>query len=394
MSAPGVQIQSIVGASAPGIQVETDTAFFVGFTEKGVPATQAVVKLHSLAEYVTHFGNRISYGVVYDAVEAFFAEGGQKCYVARVVGPGATGDLSLVATSDDHASAVDADWAKALAYFTSDLGPGQVAMPGRTTSQSYQDLLTHAKTLNRVALLDGADTPTVATLTAATGALKSLATARYGAFLAPWCIVPTGTPGVSKTIPPSGIVAGLIARSDASGNDPNVAAAGDNGISQFATDVSQVPFTDTDRDTLNQASVNLIRNMRSTVKLYGYRSLADPTVDTTWEQFTASRLYMALANTLGAVAETFEFDQIDGRGQKIAEFSGALTGALLPFWRDGALYGDSPSHAFAVDVGPSVNTPTTIAAGELHAAVRVRMSPFAEIVVIQVAKVPITQAVA
>jgi phage tail sheath protein FI len=392
VSAPGTLIQSIVGASSPGIEVTTDTAFFVGFTEKGVPATQAVVELHSLNEYVTHFGARVSYGLVYDAVDAFFAEGGQKCHVARVTGPTPTGDLSTTGGVDDHANATDATWNAALGLFPSDLGPGQVAMPGRTTSTSYQNLLTHAAAYNRIALLDGADTATAATLATAAGALKGLANARYGGFFAPWCVCPGLTVGTTRTIPPSALIAGMIARSDTSGNDANIAVAGDNGISRFASDVSQVPWTDTERGTLNDASVNVVRNMRSTVRNYGYRTLADPTVSTDWEQLTASRLYMQLSSVLDDVAEHFVFDQIDGRNHKIAEFGGAITGALLPFWRDGALYGENPSESFAVDTGPSINTPTTIAAGELHAAVRLRMSPFGELVVIQVAKVPITQA--
>jgi hypothetical protein len=49
------------------------------------------------------------------------------------------------------------------------------------------------------------------------------------------------------------------------------------------------------------------------------------------------------------------------------------------------------NNAFTVDTGPAVNTLQTLANLELHAACRVKMSPFAEWVQIQVVKRSITQ---
>jgi hypothetical protein len=65
---------------------------------------------------------------------------------------------------------------------------------------------------------------------------------------------------------------------------------------------------------------------------------------------------------------------------------------LLAFYNEGSLYGTTPQEAYSVDVGSSVNTPTTIANGELHAVLSVRMSPDAEWVVIEVVKVASNQA--
>jgi hypothetical protein len=44
-----------------------------------------------------------------------------------------------------------------------------------------------------------------------------------------------------------------------------------------------------------------------------------------------------------------------------------------------------------VDVSSNVNTPQTIANREMHAAISLRMSEDAELVVIEFAKVPVTQ---
>jgi hypothetical protein len=72
---------------------------------------------------------------------------------------------------------------------------------------------------------------------------------------------------------------------------------------------------------------------------------------------------------------------------KIAQFGGDLTGMLVPYYEAGALFGSSVDDAFYVDVGPTINTLATIAAGELHALLALRMSPFAEYVVIDIVKV-------
>jgi hypothetical protein len=61
---------------------------------------------------------------------------------------------------------------------------------------------------------------------------------------------------------------------------------------------------------------------------------------------------------------------------------------------DGSLFGDDANgtDAFTVDVGPDVNTPTTLGNNELHAVIALRMSPGAELVVIEIVAVPVTQA--
>jgi hypothetical protein len=64
---------------------------------------------------------------------------------------------------------------------------------------------------------------------------------------------------------------------------------------------------------------------------------------------------------------------------------------LMAYYIDGSLYGATPDEAFSVDVGPDVNTSVTLAAGELRAVLTVRMSPFAEVVRIEIVKVSIEQ---
>ncbi|MBD0327843.1 MAG: hypothetical protein ICV68_15520, partial [Pyrinomonadaceae bacterium] len=152
-------------------------------------------------------------------------------------------------------------------------------------------------------------------------------------------------------------------------------------------------WTDAERDSLNTVGVNVIRHLPDGVTLYGFRTLAKPDSDASgWMTLNNQRLRLAITAEAEAIAEAFLFDQLDGKGQKIAEYRGALMGVLLRYYTAGSLFGETPEEAFFVDVGPGVNTPTSIANGELQAVLSVRMSPMAELAVIEIVKTSVSPA--
>lgn len=75
-------------APSDTVQSPGATYFVVGLTERGDTAN--AVELLSLADYVDRFGDRVTYGALYDDLSVFFAEGGTRAVVARVVGPAAS----------------------------------------------------------------------------------------------------------------------------------------------------------------------------------------------------------------------------------------------------------------------------------------------------------------
>lgn len=92
---PGVIVQTGTIPAAGVADRTPGSAYFVaGLTERGDPTQPVIVR--SMAEYQRLLGNRVSYGALYDDLTVFFAEGGTRAHVARVVGPAATiGLLSL-----------------------------------------------------------------------------------------------------------------------------------------------------------------------------------------------------------------------------------------------------------------------------------------------------------
>jgi hypothetical protein len=319
----------------------------------------------------------------------------QSSYISLALGasandPAVVALTALSAGNDDRNNILDAHWQIALDALSTDLGPGQVSAPGRTTDIGHTQLLQHAKDHVRVAVLDASDTPTEATLKASSAAAR-IGNQRYGAFFGPWDIAPGLTPGTTRKVPPSARIAGNIARNEVA-LGPNAPAAGDAGEALFVVGVTQA-WDDATRQRLNDAGVNVSLVKFGGVRTYGWRSLVDPLADPYWIDFGNVRLYMAIASQAAATAEHFEFDQIDGQGHTISEFNGALTGMLMAFYADGGLYGATAADAFSVDTGAQVNTPTTIQNNELHAVLNVRMSPMAEMVQIEIVKTPVSQEV-
>ena len=309
--------------------------------------------------------------------------------------PDSTVAPAALAGGTAGAALVDADWDEALALFDRALGPGQVAMPGRTTEEAHEALLVHAESHNRCALLDGPDVASAPELIAAAEGLRGDPSRheRFGGIFAPVAIVPGVVPGTLREVPYSAVQAALIARSDSSGMSPNVAAAGANGQCRYVVDVKR-QWSDVDRESLNDAGVNIARVVYGGVRSYGYRSLADPYEDFNWVSLANVRLYMAIVAEGESVAETYVFSQIDGKRITISRYGGDLTGMLIPYYEAGSLYGDRAEESFAVDVGEQINTVETIANGELRAVISLRMSPFAELVVLEIVKTSVQEVLA
>jgi hypothetical protein len=188
-------------------------------------------------------------------------------------------------------------------------------------------------------------------------------------------------------------MAGITARNGVSGSS-GLAAAGELGESVYSLALSQPEWSDADREELNRAGVNVTRNIYGGLRNYGFRTLVDGVADPNWILLGSSRLVMEIFSKGDNILERFVFDPIDGQGLLFAQLQGELTAMLQSYFEDNSLYGLTADESFNVDVGPTVNTPATIANNELHAVLAIRPSPMAEWVVLELVKVPTTEAVA
>ncbi len=461
--APGHYVRNRTGAPARGAPTGTGTWFAVGVTERGSTSTPVAVR--SLADFATHMGGRVNTSSIYDAVDTFFACGGNLAYIGRVVGAGATAaskaftgagsapaltvaakdpggwgnDLTaqiaastgtgfiivvshhgveverspeledpaaaaqwaqsstyiritadgtakptmaaaaaLTGGTDDTAGVTTASWTKALELFRRDLGPGQVSAPGATTAPVQTAVLDHAAATNRVAYLDLPDTATVASLVGAASGLAQTTSGWCGQVFAQWAVVRGAASGVTRTVPYSAVQAGIQARGDVTRPWCDAPAAGDRGIlPPFVVGLSQT-WTDGQRAALNDAGIVAAINDSGDLKTYGAVGLGTGV----WRQHHACRVRMKAEAELADVARHFVFRTIDGQGRTQGEFRDALRGRLMDGHTSGAIYGLTADDAFTVDTSDSINPPESKAAGELHAAVEITISPVGERVLI------------
>jgi hypothetical protein len=366
VSRPGVEVSLVPTPPTRGVPTDTGPLFAVGTT---TTQQTGVVKVQSLDQYKASFGSAGAGQGLQNALDVYFREGGASAYVTSVAA---------------------ADYVGALDRFDVMMGPGQVAAPGVTTLVAQQAVMQHALDRNRVALVDGPDNADDTAIAAAAAALNAHAGAKFAAFFGNWLVYPAGG-GTTMKVPGSAVAAALMAKNDRRFS-PNVPAAGQNGIANGASAIS-FEFGGTEAEDLNDGGVNLFRNIYGSLELYGYRSLSLKDTDPNWWMFSHARLYIGIVARCQKVAESVVFAEIDGQRRRLAQFEGDLVGQLLPLYTAGSLFGATPDEAFMVDaVSLQANPDAQLAEGIVKALVAVRMSPFAELVVIPITKVAITEA--
>ena len=303
-------------------------------------------------------------------------------WVGDALTEGAPEVVIVRAAAVDPVAVTEAEWTAALGKFTDGFGPGQVLIPGVDDATAHAALIAHSAATGRTVLLDGAVDATATELTAIATGLAAADGAVRGGLIAPWVPVPAPA-NTTRDVPGSVMAAGLVARGDATVGHANNAPVFDQGrgagVVNHGVGVTTA-FTNAELDTLHDAGVSVIREVLGVPTLAGWVALSD---DDRFHQLNAGRMSMQLGVGIQAAAGQFLGRQIDGRGLLFAELGGALRGYLLPLWNAAALYGATADEAFDAEVA-GVNTPASIAAGELHAAVEVALTPHTERVVIDV----------
>lgn len=476
---PGTEVTISSFPGSATLPTDTATAYVIGVSERG--PTVPVLIDQNLDQFVNVLGGRLSYSMVYDWVDTFFREGGNRFYFSRAVGDAATvGTLNLVdnaaavslvvdaigpgawsadykvgvvaggaggtyrirvtdadnvvleesddlytqqaavewsefssyirislgvsalnpvvaaptalsAGDDDHTNVGTPELQAAADRFVNDLGPGQIVAPGYTTDAVHAILTSHTADHNRVAVLDPPNTATEATLVASVAGAGGDIDKRFGAMFAPWIVVPGVVDGLTRTVPPSALVCGLIGRNDRA-LGANTPSAGDNGIPRYVVDLSQQAWDDSTVEDLNGSGVNVIRRMYNGIRVYGWRSMANSVTDKSWIGFNSARLIMVLRTEFTILGNKFQFQEIDGlNGRVIGSFKTQAMALMNRHWLGGELFGDTVEEAYNIDM--SGNTLQTMENLELHMTVNVKVSPFAEYIPINIVKREITEVI-
>jgi phage tail sheath protein FI len=364
--APGVYFEDITPAG-PIEGAGTSVAALIGqpTTVTGDARDKASYSVTDWTGYTKVYGGYSKQLLPY-AVNGFFRNGGTRAYIVPL--RGAADEQGLTA---------------ALTELTRLGDVSLVCLPGIEDPKLQKLAIDHCEAMgDRFAVLDGtADTsvqPDSTLIKTQLPALKSKL--GFGALYWPWITIPDPDPdpqraGRPLTIPPSGHMAGVMARSD---DTVGVHKAPANEAVKGAVDVAY-QLNDAEQGQLNQLNVNAIRVFPGRAPIvWGARTLAE---DTNWRYVNVRRLVCYIEDSLlqglrWAVFEPNNLSLWKGLERSITEF-------LTRVWRAGALFGASASDAFYVKIDEELNPPSVRNLGEVHAEIGLAPTRPAEYVVLQ-----------
>jgi phage tail sheath protein FI len=399
--APGVYVEEVPSAVRPIAGVGTSTAALIGVAvnlakpwdpDKRVgmperPSGEAYDQaapldpqpINSWTEFVQRFG-QIQDGNRYlaHAVYGFFDNGGTRCYVARIAD---AADLTNgVDTVLGRLESIDE-----VALVAAPLPPD---VPAAALTAVQSALVAHCGRMeDRVAILDSVRDVTEDNLEISTddaGIHRPAADPKgYGAFYFPWIDVadPLGAPGARVSVPPSGHLAGIYSRSDAT-RGVHKAPANEVVVGALGT---RYPVSKILQGSLNPRGVNCIRSFDGTVKVYGARTLAsDPQGDPEWTYVSTRRLVNFLRESIDQGTQWVVFEpNAPELWSKIRRNVGAF---LNTVWASGALLGTTPEQAYFVRCDESTNPAEVRELGQVVTEIGVAIVRPAEFVVFRLSQ--------
>jgi phage tail sheath protein FI len=340
---PGIYVQETQAPVITG--VPTSYVAFVGMAQSHrVPAGEPTL-VTNWGQFATQFGeyDRDKAPYLAPAVQGFFANGGQRCYVVRAksmarnedyMGTAGTG-LSALAGIDDVSI---------------------VCVPGVTSTAVQRAVLKHCQeTGDRFCILDSAKGATVDEVIAQRQALAS--SKGFGALYHPWIAVSVKGQREEVFVPPSGHIAGLYARTDLQ-RGVHKAPAGTSltGALRLEADLSEDACT-----RLYEEQINPIRAFpQKGIVVWGARTLAD---DPEWRYVSVRRLAIYIEQS---IRRGTEWAVLEPNEQALWDkVRASVTAFLTVVWKDGGLAGSRRQEAFFVRCDNTTMTQADIDRGQL-----------------------------
>jgi tail sheath protein len=244
---------------------------------------------------------------------------------------------------------------------------------------AHRQLLFHCQKLGeRFALLDPPPKQSLADALTWPAQVAEGRLTRYGAFYYPW--IEVAIEGQKRLLPPSGAIAGLIARAD---RREGVGRAPAN----FTFKGVVAPERDVDaaeQGELNLRGVNCIRKFEDgAIRLWGARSLSS---EPEHLYVSSRRVVLAVIKALSRNLLWAVFEPNDSRlRQRIKD---SLEGFFQALFARGLTAGGRPDEAYYVKVDEGLNPPEVREAGQLLAEIGIAVTRPAEFIVLTVKRRP------
>ncbi|MEV0981086.1 phage tail sheath family protein [Streptomyces sp. NPDC049915] len=201
---------------------------------------------------------------------------------------------------------------------------------------------------------------------------------RYATLYYPWVRVFDPAAGRNTTVPPSGHIAGVWARSDA---ERGVHKAPANEVVRGAVDL-EMRLSKGEQDLLNPIGVNCVRAFPGRgVRVWGARTLSS---DPAWRYLNVRRLFNYLEESILLGTQWVVFEPNDDR--LWSSIRRNVTAFLTEEWRRGALFGRTAEEAFYVKCDRDNNPQESIDQGRVVCEIGVSPVKPAEFVVFRLAQ--------
>ncbi|MFN8073818.1 MAG: phage tail sheath subtilisin-like domain-containing protein [Kineosporiaceae bacterium] len=408
---PGVYVEEMPATTRPIEGVGTSTLAVVGSVTSAEAPVGVPVAVGNWAQYLRTFKPTGPSTPLTLAVFGFFANGGQRVYVLNV---GEGGTLAGTTRRPGLSALEEID---EIAI---------VAAPGYTDVASYEALISHCESLrDRVAILDApAEVSDIMALTrvatassgrrgsssssssassaaghddAADGDASSSSSGpsapsgpsspaalaprptSWASYYFPWIVVVDPVTGEQVQAPPSGHVAGIWARTDAT---RGVHKAPANEPVRGAIDLTY-RLTAAEHGELNTGGVNAIRfSTTDGIKVLGARTLAGSSSE--WRYLNVRRLFAMIEESILQSTGWIVFEPNDRTLWNMIRRD--ISAFLTRLWRTGALMGRTPAEAFFVKCDDETNPQEEIDAGVVTAVIGIAPVKPAEFIVFKVSQ--------
>jgi phage tail sheath protein FI len=202
----------------------------------------------------------------------------------------------------------------------------------------------------------------------------------HAAIYYPWILVddPLALTGVVRAIPPSGMVAGVYARSDLQYGVHKPPA---NAVAESVLDV-RIQVDQAMHGELNDANVNVIRSFPGRgIRVYGARTVSS---DSLWTYVNVRRLLLMIEKAIDQNSQWVVFEPNNFRLWR--EMDRIIRTYLESLFRQGMLDGVDSDDAYFVKCDETVNPPESVDGGRVVCQIGVQPPYPAEFVVVIIGK--------
>ncbi|MDA0166654.1 phage tail sheath subtilisin-like domain-containing protein [Solirubrobacter ginsenosidimutans] len=201
---------------------------------------------------------------------------------------------------------------------------------------------------------------------------------KFAALYYPWIEVQDPLTNQPMMVPPSGHVAGLWCRTDATRGvhkaPANEVVLGANGLG--------FQITQAEQGGLNKVGINCIRAFPGRgIRVWGARTMSS---DPEWRYINVRRLFNFVSES---IMEGTQWSVFEPNDEKLwIQLRIAATNFLTRVWSDGALFGSTPAQAFYVKCDSETNPPEVIEAGQVICEIGIAPVKPAEFVIFRLSQ--------